>query len=615
MAGKIFIPSTINPLNPPPSGHYLLWIDDQGFFKKMDSSGSISNLSAQSLNDLNDTNLSTLEDGHILVYDQNTDKWVNQDFHEIGMTLKISSLYDENGDVRIEATSTGVDVKNNYIKNLKLPDSGSDAASKDYVDTVVANSGSGDPTRLYNDAGATVVHGTTEGVQLKDKNEVVRQSVNTSGSTFTGQSTFKQSISNNLIEYVCTTDDITYLQVVDFGDKLKWRQKHGKPLIFQAYSDDDSSVKSIFEMGYNSEYQAKFYQKTHFESGVFLTTPNDTPWLIGGDLGGRKTLYVKTDQFQGNRFTANYGKGFTFSIDESVDNVDDDNTTIFSLSSTYVMSHKKHRMFNGIDMSYKRIEFVGTPDQPNDAANKAYVDDSVSSALAVVENDIDSITGDGALEFDVDDLKFKLNLLEDEEAINYSLNISGANNSAFDGDYASPEWEGVPVPFDLDLLGSSIKFKPNQGNALMYVNGDKVIGYCDEISHWIFAKLTSTFDFSNPSMGDTSIPVDFWAQLGTGTTTLASGKIIPLNASVTFTGTPRDGSYITNTPAGFGVKAVKQLSQAEEGVLLDSKVIKQELDKKVEEDNIYDFVRLQSSNGSVWKLSVNDSGGVVVSPD
>jgi len=31
-------------------------------------------------------------------------------------------------------------------------------------------------------------------------------------------------------------------------------------------------------------------------------------------------------------------------------------------------------MFNGIDMAYKRVEFVGTPDQPNDAVNKAYVD-------------------------------------------------------------------------------------------------------------------------------------------------------------------------------------------------------------------------------------------------
>ena len=33
------------------------------------------------------------------------------------------------------------------------------------------------------------------------------------------------------------------------------------------------------------------------------------------------------------------------------------------------------------------------------------------------------------------------------------------------------------------------------------------------------------------------------------------------------------------------------------------------------EDNIYDYVRMKSSNGSVWKLSVNDSGSVVVSPD
>ena len=95
MAGKIFIPSTENPLTPPPSGHYLFWIDDQGFFKKMDSDGNITNLSAQSLNDLNDTVLTTLEDGQILVYDENSDKWINQDFPDIDFEIANGSITTE----------------------------------------------------------------------------------------------------------------------------------------------------------------------------------------------------------------------------------------------------------------------------------------------------------------------------------------------------------------------------------------------------------------------------------------------------------------------------------------------------------------------------------------
>lgn len=783
MAGKIFIPSTINPLNPPPSGHYLLWIDEQGFFKKMDSDGNITNLSAQSLNDLNDTNLSTLEDGHILVYDQNTDKWVNQDFHQIGMNFKISSLYDENGDVRIEATSTGleipsqinqevptdenilkisdttknevvtklynansdlyiighkkhgfsfrmtddndtneasklaigwssltsmethnfqkgielrrdqdynfisykptsgadvdkslfnmvefggaikfqsrwsrgfshqvydlndenpltvlemnytginallpIDVKGNEITGCPEPTANDHVANKEYVDTAVANSGGGgggvadgsittekladfavtndkielaeeriyhksrlistrsipdeeyytytisdmvfsaddnqtmkfgtpneqsnlyaifetyskydtvfeidgnnnrvndleidgtpfdgfirfemaeeyindtyrillndqdlssfniksiskssdgetwfnitaqnptitvemytdddgdirgfklnntlnnEPhgisydrlstlvhyliehsadgkeddlglpdgdsyvlasqtngtrywtpmtsgggqvTELHNDDGDLVIESYGSGVRLYDGDGEQRGKIDAFGYEVIGRLAVVQELSSDFFRYSDSNTGNTYLEMIDFGDKVKHRMKKGKPIIYQVYSDDNADVKSIFEMGYNNEYLSRFYQKTMFDSGVHLTTPNDVPWLIAGDAGGRKTMYVKTDQYQGNRFTGNYGKGFTFQIDTTVDNTDDNNETIFSLSTTYAMSHKKHRFFGGIDAQYNRIEFVGNPTQPNDAVNKDYVDTLSYSADSI----------------------------------------------------------------------------------------------------------------------------------------------------------------------------------------------------------------------------------------
>jgi len=296
----------------------------------------------------------------------------------------------------------GINAGSNKITGVATPTSNTDAATKAYVDSEIANlggvgggpGGTDKPTRLYNDNDVTVIRGTQEGCQFNDKNEVVRYSVDTLGSTLTGTATFKQAFSTNIIKYISTNDNNTYCEFIDFGDKLKWRQKFAKPLIFQVYSDDNSDVKSVLEMGYDNEYQATFYQPVLFESGAVLTRPNDTPWLIGGETDGRKSLYVKTDQYQGNRFTANYGKGFTFAIDTNIDNTDDDNATIFSLSSTYAMSHKKHRMFNGIDMAYKRVEFLGTPDQPNDAANKAYVDSARDAAVATSTASVDALFED-----------------------------------------------------------------------------------------------------------------------------------------------------------------------------------------------------------------------------
>ena len=387
MAGKIFIPSTINPLNPPPSGHYLLWIDDQGFFKKMDSNGNITNLSAQSLNDLNDTTLSTLEDGQILVYDQNTDKWVNQDLPDIDGKEDDLGLPDADSYVLASQTDG---------TRYWTPMTGGDSV---------------DPTRVLNDDGATVVHGTTEGVQLKDKNETVRQSVNTSGSTMTGALTIKQAQSNDFLKYVCTNDDKNYMQMIDFGDKMKWRQKFGKPLIFQSYSDDNSQVDSMFELNYNTPEKIKFYQQAHFNKGAVLADANNVNWLIGGEVNGRKTLYVKTDPFQNNLFTANYGKGFIFKIDSNVDTDDSSNDTAFSISTTYIVSHKKHRFYNGIDMQYKRVEFLGDPEQPRDAVTKSYVDSSRISTLVDLE-DVGSagvgIQEGDTVEWDAGEEQFKI---------------------------------------------------------------------------------------------------------------------------------------------------------------------------------------------------------------
>ena len=149
----------------------------------MDSDGNITNLSAQSLNDLNDTTLSTLEDGHILIYDQNSDKWVNQDFHEVGINLKIPSLYDENGDVKVEAKEDSVDVfarlnmNGEKITDLSDPVDDTDAVNlktlTQKIDEIpIGGGGGGSSDKLVNDSGKTVAQATSAGIDLIATNDI-----------------------------------------------------------------------------------------------------------------------------------------------------------------------------------------------------------------------------------------------------------------------------------------------------------------------------------------------------------------------------------------------------------------------------------------------------------
>ncbi|MBH57688.1 MAG: hypothetical protein CMJ82_10940 [Planctomycetaceae bacterium] len=77
MAGKLYLPSSDTPVNPPPVGSWILWIDASGNYKKMASDGVITNLTAQSVGDLTDVVVSNLQDGQFLKYDSASNSWVN----------------------------------------------------------------------------------------------------------------------------------------------------------------------------------------------------------------------------------------------------------------------------------------------------------------------------------------------------------------------------------------------------------------------------------------------------------------------------------------------------------------------------------------------------------
>ena len=75
--GKIRFPLSDNPSLYPPVGNYYVWLSNDGFFKKMDPDGNITNLSSQSITDMEDVVLTNLQDGDLIAYDEDTNKWVN----------------------------------------------------------------------------------------------------------------------------------------------------------------------------------------------------------------------------------------------------------------------------------------------------------------------------------------------------------------------------------------------------------------------------------------------------------------------------------------------------------------------------------------------------------
>ena len=78
------MPESGNPSLPPPTGSYYLWLSTDGFFKKMDSAGNVSNLSAQSIEDLNDVDLTGLQDGQGIAWNALDQKWEPVTFPEGG---------------------------------------------------------------------------------------------------------------------------------------------------------------------------------------------------------------------------------------------------------------------------------------------------------------------------------------------------------------------------------------------------------------------------------------------------------------------------------------------------------------------------------------------------
>jgi len=90
--GKIRFPKTNNPIIYPPNGSYYVWIATDGAMKKMDENGVVTNLTAQSISDMTDVNLTGLQNGQVLTWSDGLQKWIPSDSSNATDFLALSDV-------------------------------------------------------------------------------------------------------------------------------------------------------------------------------------------------------------------------------------------------------------------------------------------------------------------------------------------------------------------------------------------------------------------------------------------------------------------------------------------------------------------------------------------
>ena len=144
--GKIRIPESSTPNNYPEAGKYLFWINSSGEFKKMDSSGVITNLTAQELADLTDVEINAASDGQVLSYNSTSGKWENVD----PAGGNVDSVFGRTGVVVAEFGDYNADQVDDSATTKKF-------ATQAELDAISANTArwTADPVKIGAGAGAT----------------------------------------------------------------------------------------------------------------------------------------------------------------------------------------------------------------------------------------------------------------------------------------------------------------------------------------------------------------------------------------------------------------------------------------------------------------------------
>ena len=122
------------------------------------------------------------------------------------------------------------------LESLAEPTASDDAATKNYVDTAIANNGGGDSNKLV------------------DENGVVRVEAKTNGIEATGISLLKQEQGKYFFEYLAKTGNQAnkrLFRLIDYGGPIKAQMRWGRGFQFYGYDSSDMNGHPIMNINYD----------------------------------------------------------------------------------------------------------------------------------------------------------------------------------------------------------------------------------------------------------------------------------------------------------------------------------------------------------------------------
>ena len=580
--GKIRFPESGNPSLPPPAGSFYVWLSTDGFFKKMDSLGNVTNLSAQSISDMTDVDLTGLQDGQVLVWNQATGTWIPADmsgggvgtFVELtdtpsqytGMAGKVVSVNEAENALEFSDKAAGASITN--------------ARYKYQTSTSDTNGAGAVRFNNSNPSLATQIFFNRVDLDGHDLNEFFATFIDETYSVFLQNEEDKNSAIKVKILGSGTLGGGT------LGGQLQtW----------------------IFPCEYNRGTSTALTNDTECSTVFLHTTPVDYPVesvngktgvvvLDPDDLDDSSTDHKFASQTQLDQISTNAGDIALIETDlGNLETQVNTNTGNIATNTGNISTNTSNIATNASDIS-------DLQDQIDGGVGKTY-------------------TGVEAIEVNNTDDQISLKLTEDNSGQFDSMTVSGFN-SDFNHNFEVVKRDGERVNIDLDLEGQNIILNYDSGTHQLYrclTHDDMFIGYCDEIGYWIAVKLTVSHNFDVELNGSATLGLQSWLQLGTLSTLLGNGNYVPTSSYLSYTGFAINNSYLSQSASGLTANVSSDLSAAQAYELADALDVKQSLDAKITDPDTslqvnrpYFLERTEFNNGIIvdtWVQTDTLGGG------
>ena len=567
------MPESGNPSLPPPTGSYYLWLSTDGFFKKMDSAGNVSNLSAQSLNDLNDVDLTGLQDGQGIAWNALDQKWQPITFPEgggvgtfveltdtplqyTGMSGKVVSVNESENALEFSDKAAGASITNARYKYQ--------TASSDTNGAGAVRFNNSDPSL------ATQIFFNRVDLDGHDLNEFFATFIDETYSVFLQNENDKNSAIKVKILGSGTLGGGT------LGGQLQtW----------------------IFPCEYNRGTSTSLTNNTECSTVFLHTTPVEYPVesvngetgvvvLDADDIDDSTTDHkfanqAQLDQIATNATNISTNAGDIANLETDVGNLE---TQVNTNTSNIVTNTSNIALIETEIDNLESLVNINTSDIATNTSNISTNASDISDLQDQIDGGVGkTYTGVEAIEVNNTDDQVSLKLTEDNSGQLDNVTVSGFN-SDFNHSFEVVKRDGERVNIDLDLEGQNIILNYDSGTHQLYrclTHDDMFIGYCDEIGYWIAVKLTVSHTFDVELNGSATLGLQNWVQLGTLSSLLGNGNYVPASSYLSYTGFAINNSYLSQSASGLTANVSSDLSAAQAFELADALAVKQSLDAKL----------------------------------